>query len=1261
MPENDHNTIASPPRWLLRVSKSIYTWYKPRRDLIFNIVVVTGIIGVVVGLISGILLLPINASLGDTKLAQLLHFLLGTPLFLVSESSLFIIFTLCGVIIRLGSFGQDYLDVLAKPQPLLPPPTTQLLPPLNGMQDDIGVQYLLSLKDQLLPDLLFKKLPASLVPTLLLNQRKPDLSDLFIMPDFFQFPPDIGTTIQELASESGTRELEGLPQMRAYEAFVQNAPRISLDYIWQQMTKDHPVAVIQGFSHVGKSTLLARLVLHMTLRGLGQRDEKMPVTLNPVLTPLYLSLSDYAEKLDGSPTLSLRDYLSQTLSEAYKPEIVPWFESRLQNGACLLLFDNYDEIRDEGKQRNVRDRLLPFINALRSQAQNAEAYSRFVIVTRTLPVSSTEQRINNAPYYCISEWTLEQSEQFVLQCHGLYRNEAVVKIRRLNEALRGQYYLPEEAQDVLALARNPLLLTMLVALLKQGKLPSQRLEMYELLMHLLLEREMQENRNEGQIVKRLGPLALALQEMERGLTYPSLARNYVVERVRQSFAAEVSGAEARKLAGDFVTTCNMGCLFSARLGGYLGFCHPAFQTYVAARFLFENKVASLLQAQPENLVREVLGKQDAHYRDTLQLAFALACRGNDGHVRAALEQLLPPRDDGYTAAGWQRLFFVAACLIEAQPSYQPDLGERVANEILYAYSIAQQERNTEMCERVEDMLLRWLHNVPEQGAYEDIPVLFLLRRSIMGEFTPFYQQMTLLLLVMIARQMLSFSPLIFDCLIPPLLTLADLPPVGKYAPLPKAALQGPVNLMIVDLAVTVLSFMGIRGPAGHLYLHMVRDEFPSFLLKQSLASSVAGDKRRIGILFLPVAIPQRETHYKAYDELIKDWIDLCTNSGIALPGTSDEERGRTIYRGLLEKAEEVRYPSSVREIMQDGEALQQTTWERTWQVFLLKRLEHGPLALYQEAIWLHEMILRTEDLRTLLISSILTHYREEAHPRRIAAQHFIALLGAYAWSASYCRYIRDMLDVADLRDITEVSENNTDYIQQIRALRHPRAMRRIRRIRLQVTSMQQPNGVDRHFVGLEARDQNWLNDHLTPLRLRQLLLTSEVVRIACGRLLVFAQIAQAKSPFEVTECLDLLAIVRGRLLYGIPSARLDEDRNQRELQDIVDVFLQIVCAFDDLEIRDLLLEIIRCIPITGGKNILQIVRIADFDCPEGEWHTKIVNACADTLLNDNAYVLQREVQEIGEIRNYRQKSSVASKMVVALDRIIARYEQQKAH
>ncbi len=54
-----------------------------------------------------------------------------------------------------------------------------------------------------------------------------------------------------------------------------------LEELWQHLDRDHPMAVVQGYPGMGKSTLLLRLMLYMARRHHGKTDP-LPTQLSPL-------------------------------------------------------------------------------------------------------------------------------------------------------------------------------------------------------------------------------------------------------------------------------------------------------------------------------------------------------------------------------------------------------------------------------------------------------------------------------------------------------------------------------------------------------------------------------------------------------------------------------------------------------------------------------------------------------------------------------------------------------------------------------------------------------------------------------------------------------------------------------------------------------------------------------------------------------------------------------------------------------------------
>ena len=85
---------------------------------------------------------------------------------------------------------------------------------------------------------------------------------------------------------------------------LKKGERIGIAELWGGLNRENPAAVIQGYPGMGKSTLLARLTLHMARCGLRVPDPTMGKPLSLVAcVPIFLLLKDYAIELrKAAPT-----------------------------------------------------------------------------------------------------------------------------------------------------------------------------------------------------------------------------------------------------------------------------------------------------------------------------------------------------------------------------------------------------------------------------------------------------------------------------------------------------------------------------------------------------------------------------------------------------------------------------------------------------------------------------------------------------------------------------------------------------------------------------------------------------------------------------------------------------------------------------------------------------------------------------------------------------------------------------------------------
>ncbi len=241
----------------------------------------------------------------------------------------------------------------------------------------------------------------------------------------------------------------------------------------------------------------------------------------------------------------------------------------------------------------------------------------------------------------------------------------------------------------------------------------------------------------------------------------------------------------------------------------------------------------------------------------------------------------------------------AACVIEAKPlALNQALEREVASRLLEMYEQALRERRFSDREQIEDVLQRWLLSLPKE--INRLPVLAVLREAI----TRACQRAALTMLALIAQSLVDCPSAVFETLIPPLLALANLPAISPYQPTPDIALSS--SLDVIDLALTILFFLGKPGPSG-LFLQEVRQYFKD---KPQHLYLLARYSLECGTLLTPTVVPLAQENYQRYERAIGQCIALRDALQKARISPQAIETCGTIQQNLLDCAEEVTYPAA---------------------------------------------------------------------------------------------------------------------------------------------------------------------------------------------------------------------------------------------------------------------------------------------------------------------------------------------------------------
>ncbi|HEY1352639.1 MAG TPA: NACHT domain-containing protein [Ktedonobacteraceae bacterium] len=998
---------------------------------------------------------------------------------------------------------------------------------------------------------------------------------------------------------------------------LKNSDAIPLERLWQNMTRRQPAAVIQGYPGIGKSTLLAGLALYMAHGSLGQIDQIAHIfhgQLEPPLIPVVLSLSDYANENDKRRAekdthLTLKDYLVTVMERTNNPHIPSYMQECLQEGRCLVMMDGLDEISNLKVRRQIQESIRNFV--LDHSDTGGDFYNRFIITSR---VAGYDQEAFDYPHYTIAELTIEQIESFLPRWYranvrrnlGFRQNaqaeqeeiierDAVQMSKELSNAVKHH-------RGVRNLAENPLLLTLLAVMQQNSiELPRQRVDLYRVVTLTLLE-----NRNvarglpvvyEAEAMQNLGPIAFEMQE-----TRNSFARQKVVLASLETTIAsyESSSTNITATAEDFLRRVReRGGLFILRTSDYFGFFHRTFQEYFAARYII-NEIKVNKTKQITSLVEKAQQSDDL-WREPFLLAVAYKSGENEVTARQIIRELVDGAGKKSLMQRAHDVLLGAECLIEAKPfSIDISLEDMILHRLLAVYTEAWQIQEFKICDQIEDVLSRQLLILPTFRS--SLPQA--IGKIMSGEQGSALQHITLQLFTMTAGQIAASPANVFHMLIPPLLALTDLPAIEDDEP--DAGVFAAKNLDIADLAFSVLSYLGRKGPPG-LVLKKIRRQFEEHPTYFFLLARLSLEN---GLLLTPTVVPQEEDNFCLYQEAIQRWIILRNSYNPTNITIEDINSCKEIHQSLLDATEELRYPGiyhfmDLLRLMENRPIL---SWRHIWQGYLADLLLSAPYVIYQEAALLWIMLsTNAQDVQELL-TLVLNHYYSDQEPFRHYAQRFIAAIGddlrdvydsQYLDHATHLRYFRDLRDMRYLRDIRDVRDiqdyrsiQTAQHIEKIRWFRDWRDLQELQYWREMRDWTDKTNIQNMHFI-IDMRVIPVIED------VRTYLFTPSISERAQKRLPVVSP-----DDYEYSE---LLTIILGRILHILETQETGQDIEQ-ELQQIVTCISEKLLTLTQQNVCEAVLAMISYLPARSAGEIHMLQHIA-----ENTANKRVHQSCAGAI------------------------------------------------
>jgi formylglycine-generating enzyme required for sulfatase activity len=380
-----------------------------------------------------------------------------------------------------------------------------------------------------------------------------------------------------------------------------------------------PTIVLLGKPGSGKSTLSTYLALSLAQAGRG--DEAALARLGQdwihgPLLPVRVILRQFAASLPADLKRGRADHLWDFIKSEVKgygihDELGVLLQKVADQSGALFLFDGLDEAGDEQRRARTLEAVTEFMST-------AGEHCRFLITARPYAWEEAEQRIAQVEHvYRLADFDFDQIDQFITRWYEALLALGWVDDARLVAAKTRELQTAVRRVDLQTLAANPLLLTLMATLHsnRTTRLPDDRVDVYDEVVKLLLERWHKPEDGERSPLDMLGITMGQLRGRIEGLAYEAHRDNVRRAGTADIAEAALSAAFRPLLGGDHNKAHEIIQDIEQRAGLLVGqgvrdhqqqftFPHRAFQEYLAACHLaaqrdLEKRTHELVTTAPD--------------------------------------------------------------------------------------------------------------------------------------------------------------------------------------------------------------------------------------------------------------------------------------------------------------------------------------------------------------------------------------------------------------------------------------------------------------------------------------------------------------------------------------------------------------------------------------------------------------------------------------------------------------------------------------
>ncbi|MEW6085860.1 MAG: NACHT domain-containing protein [Chloroflexota bacterium] len=413
------------------------------------------------------------------------------------------------------------------------------------------------------------------------------------------------------------------------------------DLSFEEAIKQENRIIILGNPGSGKTTILKWLAIQLASKPIGP-------------LPIIVSLNAYSAALEKGER-NLQQFLSDYYAGAAKgvANLSPLFDDALSQGNAIILLDGLDEVQPKNR---------PYlVSKIEAFAREATAQNNRVIVTsRIAGYEVSPLDMQDWSLFTLIDFDQSSTMQFLTKLFTAFSKAANSMPDHLQSAqILVQKFITtiNQNQTLSGLAGNPFFLTVLASLSWQkGSLPSNRAELYELYLRILINTwnttRSLDNRLVGQsldyiqTVSILGKLTLWLKE--ENLSSSLIPEERLLDWLTNYYAGEEWNkprGEARKYASEYLDSIRQYSNILVDQGkGYVGFLHLSIEEHLAGRGIVQVETKQRLSIIKKHI-------DEPEWNDSILAAISIMnIQGYKREAKEILNSLLSMGESGILLA-----------------------------------------------------------------------------------------------------------------------------------------------------------------------------------------------------------------------------------------------------------------------------------------------------------------------------------------------------------------------------------------------------------------------------------------------------------------------------------------------------------------------------------------------------------------------------------------------------------------------------------